>query len=299
MNRRSIFLLVTIAIALAAISWATGRIAYTWLPPQASAESKLIDDLFGFLVGIGTFIFLGVFLALAYSVTFFRAGRYDYEEGPAIEGNLTLEIIWTLIPFLLVMIIAGYSYYIYQKMAIVGPMEHIHGSTAVRQTEPGAIEVLARQWSWEFYYPEAGITSTELHLPTNQRAKLVLSSADVLHGFFIPAFRIKQDIIPAKKIDFEFTPIQEGRYRLRDSQYSGTYFAAMQTDVVVESPESYQQWLKTVAAQTPKPSYNQAFEEYHRLSAPALRKAWKTVIPVDPPLVNYSFSPEKYLEENP
>lgn len=292
MKPRAIFLLVLVAIALAAISWEMGQVAYTWLPPQASAESQLIDQLFSVLVAIGTFIFLGVFLALTYSVLFYLAGRYDYSDGPAIEGNLTLEIIWTAIPFVLAMAIAGYSYYIYDRMSILGPMEHQHGANMAQSADPKAIEVIARQWVWEFHYPEAGVTSTELHLPSHQRAKLVLKSEDVLHGFFVPAFRIKQDIIPNRAIDFEFTPIQEGRYRLRDSQYSGTYFATMQTDVIVESPESYRQWLENAAKQTPTPAYNQAFEEYSQTSPTAIHTAWKTVVPANPPLVNDSPSPE-------
>lgn len=286
MKSRSIILLGTVAIALVGIGWATGRVAYTWLPPQASAESRLIDELFSVLVALGTVIFLGVLLALTYSVVFYRAGRYDYSDGPAIEGNITLEIIWTAIPFFLAMAIAGYSYYIYERMAILGPMEHLHGSSAARFDDPEAIQVIARQWAWEFRYPEAGVTSAELHLPSHQRAKLVLKSEDVLHGFFVPAFRVKQDIIPNRAIDFQFTPIREGRYRLRDSQYSGTYFAAMETDVVVESPESYRKWLENAGKQKPKPAYNQAFEEYRRTSATAVPSGWKTVIPAPPPLVN-------------
>ncbi|MBR8829625.1 MAG: cytochrome c oxidase subunit 2 [Chroococcopsis gigantea SAG 12.99] len=293
MKPRTIVLIGTSAIALAAIGWVTGQAAYSWLPPQASAESKLIDNLFSAMVGIGTFILLGVFLALAYSVLFFRAGRYDYTDGPAMEGNLSVEIIWTVIPFILAMGIAIYSYFIYEQMSIVGPMEHVHGSAKTAEQDPGVIQVVARQWSWEFYYPRSGVTSTELHLPNNQRAKLVLRSEDVLHGFYVPAFRIKQDIIPGRAIDFQFTPVQEGRYRLRDSQYSGTYFAAMQTDVVVESPESYRQWLEEGAKRTAKPAYNQAFEEYNRSSGSALHAGWKTVIPANPPIVNYSFTPDK------
>ncbi|PSB00552.1 cytochrome C oxidase subunit II, partial [Merismopedia glauca CCAP 1448/3] len=126
---------------------------------------------------------------------------------------------------------------------------------------------------------------TELHIPNNQRVKLIMQSEDVLHGFFVPAFRIKQDIIPGRVIDFEFTPIREGRYRLRDSQYSGTYFAAMQTDVIVESPEAYQQWLTEVAANPPVVAYNRAFDEYHRAHNP-ISTGWKVVEPAPPPLVN-------------
>ena len=288
MKLRLTLILGSVAIALALLSWGMGQQAYTWLPPQASAESQLVDDLFSVLVAIGTFVFLGVLLTLTYSVLFHRAGKYDESDGPAIEGNLTLEIVWTAIPFVLVMGIAAYSYYIYDQMAILGPMEHSHDQEMADTTSEEAIEVIARQWAWEFHYPQLGVTSTELHLPSHQRAKLVLKSEDVLHGFFVPAFRIKQDIIPNRAIGFEFTPIQEGRYRLRDSQYSGTYFAAMQTDVVVESPESYEQWLKAAAKQTPKPAYNRAFEEYNQTSPTAIHTAWKTIVPATPAIVNYS-----------
>jgi cytochrome c oxidase subunit 2 len=300
MKLRTILTLGAIGIVLALISLWMGQISYSWFPPQASAESRLVDDLFSFLVALGTFIFLGVVGTLTYSVLFQQAGKYDTSDGPPIEGNIKLEVIWTVIPFALVIWIAFYSYQIYDQMAILGPMEHVHlaamdGGEAIAATlnapaivdseSTAPIEVNARQWVWEFYYPENNITSTELHLPNNQRARLILRSEDVLHGFFVPAFRIKQDLIPGRAIDFEFTPIREGRYRLRDSQYSGTYFAAMQTDVVVESPEAYQQWLTVAAAQPPTAAYNRAFEEYHRVRKPN-SKHWETIIPAPPPLVN-------------
>ena len=302
MKIRTILTLVVAALALAGLSLWMGQQAYSWFPPQASAESLLVDDLFSFLVTLGTFIFLGVLGVLSYSVLFQRAGKYDFSDGPHIEGNITLEIVWTAIPLALVIWIAAYSYQIYDQMSILGPMEHVHPDMA--KTEEAApinyrtskmepmerIEVLSRQWAWEFHYPTRNVTSTELHLPNNQRVKLVLKSEDVLHGFYIPAFRVKQDIIPNQAIDFEFTPIREGRYRLRDSQYSGTYFAAMQADVVVESSQTYEQWLAEAAAQTPTAAENRAFEEYRRASETGINAGWKTVVPAAPPIVNYSGS---------
>lgn len=300
MKMRTILTLGGVAIALAVISLWMGQQAYTWLPPQASAESLLIDNLFSFLVTLGTFIFLGVVGTLTYSVFFQQAGKYDYSDGPPIEGNITLEIVWTTIPFLLVIWIAGYSYHIYDKMGILGPMEHVHmmASAEAAPMETSAesmerIEVWSRQWAWEFRYP-GNVTSTELHLPSNQRVKLALISEDVIHGFFIPAFRLKQDIIPGRSIDFEFTPIREGRYRLRDSQYSGTYFAAMQTDVVVESPEAHQQWLAEATTHIPTAAYNPAFDEYHRTHNP-ISAGWATVVPASPPVVNYPSVQESQL----
>ena len=294
MKLRTILILVGVAIAIAFVSLWMGQAAYTWFPPQASAESILVDNLFSFLVTLGTFIFLGVVGTLTYSILFQRAEKYDLSDGPHIEGNVKLEIIWTAIPFALVIWIAGYSYQIYDQMSILGPMEHAHHGSMMAAAEAAEIgdskteeaekiEVLARQWSWEFRY--GNVSSTELHLPNNRRIKLVLHSEDVLHGLYIPAFRVKQDVIPGHDIDFEFTPIREGKYRLRDSQYSGTYFAAMQTDVVVESPEAYQKWLADASNVKPVAAYNRASNEYAKR---ANANNWATVIPAAPPVVNYS-----------
>jgi cytochrome c oxidase subunit 2 len=293
MKIRTILILITVAIVIALVSLWMGQVAYSWFPPQASAESVLIDNLFSFLTTLGTFIFLGVIGTLSYSVLFQRADKYDESDGPPIEGNVKLEIIWTAIPFALVIWIAVYSYQIYDQMSVLGPMEHVHmmasaqAASLENEETTENIEVFSRQWSWEFRYGD--VTSTELHLPNNQRIKLALHSSDVIHGFYIPAFRLKQDIIPGQVIDFEFTPIREGKYRLRDSQYSGTYFAAMQTDVVVESPEAYQKWLKDSESQKPTTAYNRAFTEYSQRKG----DRWKIVEPAAPPVVNYSDSQTK------
>jgi cytochrome c oxidase subunit 2 len=306
MKIRTILTLGALAIALALVSWWMGEQSYTWFPPQASAESQLIDRLFSFLVAIGTFIFLGVVGTIIYVVLFQQASKYDTSDGPHIEGNVTLEIVWTAIPFILVVGIAAYSYHIYDRISILGPMEHVHESmahdmaseapaiapVATESNDSNAIAnpevviaVKSRQWAWEFYYPDRQVTTAELHLPADQRISLQLTSEDVIHGFYIPAFRVKQDIIPGRAITLKFTPIREGRYRLRDSQYSGTYFAAMQADVVVESSDSYQQWLTGAANQKPTAAYNQAFDEFQR--SPGGRTGWQTVQPAPPPLVNY------------
>jgi len=299
MKLRTTLILVGLAIVIAVISLWMGQVAYTWFPPQASAESILVDNLFSFLVTLGTFIFLGVVGTLTYSILFQRAEKYDLSDGPHIEGNVKLEIIWTAIPFVLVIWIATYSYQIYDQMSILGPMEHSHhgammaAANAAEVSEPKAeeiekIQVLARQWAWEFHYANGTngeVSSTELHLPNNRRIKLVLHSEDVLHGLYIPAFRVKQDVIPGHDIDFEFTPIREGKYRLRDSEYSGTYFAAMQTDVVVESPEAFQKWLADASSTLPVAAYNRASSEYAKR---ANESNWATVVPAAPPVVNYA-----------
>ncbi|MDJ0682590.1 MAG: cytochrome c oxidase subunit II [Xenococcaceae cyanobacterium MO_167.B52] len=297
MNIKRIITLGAITLFLAGVSFWIGQLSYSWFPPQASAEAILYDDLFSLLTGIGTFIFLGVTLAVFYNIIFYQAGRYNTSDGPPIEGNIKLEIIWTAIPLLLVIAIAVISYQTYDQMDLHGPTEIAHlpqmmdaayadtgQSTVESMTE---IEVDSQQWAWIFRYPDQNVTSTELHLPVNQRAHLKLRSKDVIHGFYIPAFRVKQDIIPAKTIDFEFTPILEGNYRLRDSQYSGTYFAAMQADVVVESQADYDRWLKKAAKQIPTLAPNQAASEYARREQKSDSAGWKTVVPAPAPMVNY------------
>ncbi|MEH2378523.1 MAG: cytochrome c oxidase subunit II [Nostoc sp.] len=294
----NILTLLTGAIAVTTISLWIGKQAYSWLPPQAAAESQLIDDLISFLVTLGAFIFLGVTSTLMYSVIFHRAVKDDFTDGPPIEGNITLEVVWTAIPILLVFWIAGYSYQVYEQMGIQGPSELVHLHNPLRMESAHAepvnalaepvekIDVLAKQWAWVFHYPEKDVTSTELHLPSDRRVRLALRSQDVLHGFYIPAFRLKQDIIPNHAIDFEFTPIRPGQYRLTDSQYSGTYFATMQANVIVESPEDYQQWLAQAATQKPSPANNQAASEYTQTSNQSVKTGWVTVPPAAPPLVN-------------
>ena len=291
----NILTVLTGAIAVTITSLWIGKQAYFWLPPQAAAESQLIDDLISFLVTLGAFIFLGVTSTLMYSVIFHRAVKDDFTDGPAIHGNVTLEVVWTAIPILLVFWIAGYSYQVYEQMGIQGPAElvHLHNPLAMESVPANAlaepvekIDVLAKQWAWVFHYPERDVTSTELHLPSDRRIRLALKSQDVLHGFYIPAFRLKQDIIPNQSIDFEFTPIRPGQYRLTDSQYSGTYFATMQANVVVESPKDYQQWLAQAATQKPSPAKNQAASEYAQTSKQSIKTGWVTVPPAAPTLVN-------------
>ena len=296
MNIKRIVTLTATTLFLTAASIWMGRVSYSWFPPQASAEAILIDNLFSLFTAIGTFIFLGVTFAIIYNIIVNSAGRYDTSDGPPVEGNITLEIVWTAIPLLIVLAIAAFSYQTYDKMDLHGSTEIAHlpqvmqsayadtGTTTAPMTN---VEVDSKQWAWVFRYPEKNITSTELHLPVDRRVHLTMRSQDVIHGFYIPAFRVKQDIIPAKTIDFEFTPIRVGKYRLRDSQYSGTYFAAMQTDVVVESLEDYNNWLNQTVKQKPSPAPNQAAREYAEREQTKAIAAWQTVVPAPPPIVNY------------
>lgn len=277
-------------------SHAMGQQAYHWLPIAAAAEAEPVGHLFSFLVTLGTIVFLGVMGVLVYSILFYRASNNDKSDAPAIRGNWKLEITWTVIPILLVTWIASYSYTIYQRMNTLGslPLAHLHVLEAPAYAEDGnnmqpaeQIEVIAKQWSWSFRYPSRNVTSTELHLPVNQPVHLMLQSEDVLHGFYVPNFRIKQDIIPNQTIEFKFTPNRIGQYQLHDSQFSGTYFALMEASVSVDSPEQYSNWLAQAATRSPVPAVNPATSEHTQPPAIPLRSRWHTVPPAQPPVVNH------------
>ena len=306
-NRRRIFNLLLLFSVNLLISLWMGQQAYTWLPPQASAESVLVDKLFSFMTAVGTFILIGVTGTILYSFIFQRAAKYDDSDGPPIEGNFWLEVIWTAVPIILILWIGTVSFKTYDQMSILGDIAPSQMETV--QTVPGEptkkvdaspdeaptdrpIKVISRQWSWEFRYHTDDFTedvsSTELHLPVDKRARFTLISEDVIHGFYIPAFRVKQDIIPGKNISFSFTPIRQGRYRLRDSLYSGTYFAANQTNVVVESEESYKQWLSAAANTEPAIAQNVSINEFDKATEGTISLGWATVEPAPAPTVNYS-----------
>lgn len=280
-------------VALLALSVWMGRQAYRWMPAQASTAAPLVDGLFSFETAVGTFVFAGVISVMAWVVLMHRAEKYDESDAEPIEGNTRLEVIWTAIPFVLVMAIAVYAMRVNTTLGMLGPMEHIHVRNGIENAGgyPGdrlpaeQVEVVARQWSWEFRYPGANVSSTELHLQVDQPVTFRLVSEDVLHGFYIPAFRLKQDVIPGRAIDFNVTPTREGRYRLRDSQFSGTWFAANQADVVVESEEAHRSWLKTAAGQPVQPGISDAARDYSQRSQ-SKRGGWATVPPAPPPQVN-------------
>lgn len=348
---RGAVLLVALGVGLDLLAsrWLMAQVP-RWLPPQASTAAPLVDDLFALETGIGCFLLLGCTAVIAWTLLFDRADKYDRDDGEPIEGNLKLEITWTVIPLVVVMLIAAEAIRVNGQLASLGGKVRVAGAAealqlvgvdgvaglpastsvpssqssplsptgaaqalkasrsssstgaspglGVRATEPGAtpaaelgpIVVIARQWSWEFVYPD-GVRSAELHLPVNRPVRFRLVSLDVLHGFSIPAFRLRQDVVPGSVIDYRLTPSREGRYRLRDSLFSGAYFSANQTDVVVESPDLFARWLES-ARRRPLVASPNAAAELWRQRLERGNRGWATVPPAPPPLVNVPLDPE-------
>ena len=265
--------------------------SYSWFPVQASTAAPYVDNLFAFETGIGTFIFLGCSGVIGWVLIFNRAPKYDESYGEPIEGNTNLEIVWTILPLLLVIAIAIYSTNVNSTLNNLGSKskydpknESIQYSNKKINIIDAPIDVIARQWNWEFIYPE-GFSSSELHLPINKKVNFRLISKDVIHGFYIPAFRLKQDIIPGSIISYSLTPTRNGVYRLRDSMFSGAYFSQNQTNVIVESIDSYQKWVDKTVKKVPVSGLNQAGILYKKRLEKG-DKGWATVSPSPSPIVN-------------
>jgi cytochrome c oxidase subunit 2 len=313
-------LLVTLGVGLALLAsrWLMAQVP-RWLPPQASTAAPLVDDLFALEVGIGCFLLLGCTAVIAWTLLFDRADKYDRDDGEPIEGNLKLEITWTVIPLVVVLLLAAQAIRVNGQLASLGGKVRVAGAAealrlvgvegvegvpgllagtsaraagadaakdpvAASAAELGPVVVIARQWSWEFVYPD-GVSSAELHLPVNRPVRFRLVSLDVLHAMSIPAFRLRQDVVPGSVIDYRLTPSREGRYRLRDSLFSGAYFASNQTDVVVESAEAFERWLQAARRSPLAPSPNAATDLWRQRQERGNR-GWATVPPAPPPLVN-------------
>ncbi len=232
MRERTIFTLVVLSLVLIAIGFlvATQVDLSGLMPTQAAESSVLVDQLFNFLMGVAVVIFLLVEGALIYAVIRFRRRAGDNAEGPAIHGNNTLEIVWTIIPAIIVVIIGTYSYRVLAQ--IERPVD-----------SPLVVRVIGQQFIWSFEYPETGVTSTSLHLPVDRPVQFQIESKDVIHSFWVPEFRMKRDATPGQIDELTITPTQLGRYPIRCAELCGPGHAAMVGEVVVETEEQFEAWI--------------------------------------------------------
>jgi cytochrome c oxidase subunit 2 len=224
-----------IASVLVAVSTAVLYLLLTnigLLPVKASAQAVTIDRLFDahfFMIAL-LFSMIGVFLV--YSIVVFRSRPGEKQEGAYFKGNNRLEIIWTVIPLGTVI---AFSFLGARNLA------------ETRQIDKQAlnVKVTAFQWSWLFEYPDYGIASQELYLPVDRQVLLSLTSRDVIHSFWVPEFRVKQDILPGENLvkQLRITPIEEGKYTVMCAELCGGAHAYMTAPVIVVSQADFDTWI--------------------------------------------------------
>ncbi len=238
------------------------------LPVDASTNAPVYDELFRVLFSIGAILFLGITGLVVFSLIKFRRKPGDTSDGIALEGNLSLEILWTAIPAIVVLFVGIYSYDIYDRMGGMLPLDHgghnhqnmaseerIWGGISSGSIEksgmvvnaPLPVEVTAMQFAFIFHYPKGDITSGELHVPTGQPISMRLESRDVIHAFWVPEFRLKQDVIPGQPTILSFTATKPGRYPIICAELCGPYHGGMRSAVIVDSPKAYEEWFKNNA----------------------------------------------------
>jgi cytochrome c oxidase subunit 2 len=197
-------------------------------PVQASTMARSVDALYIFLLIVTGMMTLLIFICLVYF-----AARFRHRPGvPAvqIDGSHALEITWSTIPFLIFMVIFAWGALVYFK----------------ERTPPAdatEVYVVAKQWMWKLEHAEGQREINQLHVPVGRDVKMIMTSQDVIHSFYIPAFRIKQDVLPGRYTVSWFRATKPGTYHLFCAEYCGTQHSGMVGDIVVLEPAQYETWM--------------------------------------------------------
>ncbi len=197
-------------------------------PEQASSIAGQVDLLYFYLCSVGAFFTLLIFVLIVYFAIKYR--RRSEEIPDPIEGSHKLEIFWSVVPLMFAMSFFFWGASLYFK--VYRPPENAM-----------EVYVIGKQWMWKLQHPEGVSEINTLHVPVDTPVKLILSSQDVIHSFFVPAFRIKMDVVPGRYSVTWFKATKVGEYRLFCAEYCGTEHSGMIGKVVVMEPEEYQAWL--------------------------------------------------------
>jgi len=198
-------------------------------PERASSFAGGVDSFFVFLVLVAVFFSVLVGVGIFYFSLRYRR-RPNNPVGQIVEGSHVLEIAWMVVPFIIAMCMFAWGSKLYVTM---------------RRPPSDALEiyVVGKQWMWKIQHPDGRREFNELHVPVNRDVKLTMISEDVIHDFFVPAFRVKMDVLPGRYTTLWFRPTKTGRYHLFCSQYCGTDHSHMGGWVTVMEPSEYQAWL--------------------------------------------------------
>ncbi len=205
------------------------REGFPLFPEQASTVAGEVDMLFYFLIGVSLF-----FTVLIFSLIFYFSIRYrrrsDTEQPRPMIGSLGLELFWSVTPFMITVVMFVWATSLYFKN--VSP-------------PAGALDiyVVAKQWMWKLQHPEGQREINTLHVPIGRPIRLIMTSEDVIHSFYVPAFRVKYDVLPGRYTTLWFEPTKTGEYHLFCAEYCGTKHSAMVGRVIVMRPLEFERWL--------------------------------------------------------
>ncbi len=199
-------------------------------PEQASTMAPRVDAVYFYLIGISTFFTVLIFTLVIYFAIKYRRRSEDEPPPPQMRDVLALEVTWIVVPLILALIAFFWGANVYYALA---------------RPPQNALEifVVGRQWMWKFQHPEGQREINQLHVPLGRPVKLTLASEDVIHSFYIPAFRVKYDVVPGRYTTIWFEATKAGRFHLFCAEYCGTQHSGMIGQVVVLEPEQYEAWL--------------------------------------------------------
>jgi len=204
-------------------------------PEQASTFAADVDALYSFILATTAFFTLMVSVVVVYLGLRYRR-RHPGEVGARIEGSLPLELTWSIIPMILAMIMFGWGASVYY---------HIRRPPA----EAMQLYAVGKQWMWKFQHPSGQREINELHVPAGRPVKILLTSEDVIHSLYFPAFRTKMDAVPGRYHTMWFEATTPGTYHIFCAEYCGTTHSGMIGSVIVMEPADYQAWLAGGAPQ--------------------------------------------------
>src|ERR671913_832190 len=202
---------------------------FPFFPQQASAQAGQVDAIYFFMLAVTAFFSILIAgLVVLFAIKYRR--RHRDEVGHAIHGSLALEMLWTIIPLGIVMVMFGWGAKVFFELyrAPAGAME---------------IFVVGKQWMWKVQHMDGQREINELHVPVGRPVKLIMGSEDVLHSYYIPDFRVKADVIPGRYNVLWFTATKPGTYHLFCAEYCGTKHSGMVGSVIAMEPQAFQAWL--------------------------------------------------------
>ena len=228
-TRRELARLLAIGALASAIGIAIS-LSIDWFPAQGSTAAEDIDTLWDVLLIVSVPIFVLVMTTAIYSVVRFRAKPGDQGDGAPIHGNTRLEIVWVTIPFLIVTSLAAYGWIV---------LDDIEAKAA----DEMVVDVQGQQFNWTFKYVEEDLPSGELVLPVDRRVKFNIRSQDVIHSFWVPEFRMKQDAVRDITTTTRVTPTRVGSWQIVCAELCGIGHATMRQRVRVVPQDEFERWL--------------------------------------------------------